>query len=146
FIDVAPERRYTLARVRGRNRRVGQVSKDTGQKPAMLIVEDSTMVLAMFNKVLELEEFNVLNAKSGSEALELAKRPDLFLIVMDVNLPDMDGFEVAERIKETAAGEAVPLIFLTALDPKNELTLRGYNAGAVDFIYKPVQPRVLQSK
>jgi len=122
------------------------VSEEISLKPAVLIVEDSSTILAAIAKALECDEFAVITASSGAEAIDLARRPELFLIMLDVNLPDMSGFDVATSIKEDTAGNKVPLIFLTAMDPQNELTFRGYQAGAVDFIYKPAHPQVLLGK
>ncbi|MBI1320691.1 MAG: diguanylate cyclase [Candidatus Hydrogenedens sp.] len=122
------------------------MSEEKSYKPAVLVVEDSPTVLAVIQKALECDDYEVINAKSGAEAIAAANRPELFLIILDVSLPDMSGFEVAEALKKQGKSEATPLIFLTAMDPQNELTFRGYQAGAVDFIYKPAHPQVLLSK
>jgi len=83
---------------------------------------------------------------SGDAALKRLLMDDFAVILMDAQMPNMDGFETATRIKERERTRNVPIIFLTAADRDAELALRGYAAGAVDYLTKPLDPWVLRSK
>jgi signal transduction histidine kinase len=88
----------------------------------------------------------LLRALSGTQALELLLQHDVALALVDVNMPGMDGFELAELMRGSARSRAVPIIFLTAAAPERLKVFRGYEAGAVDFLFKPIDPRLLESK
>ena len=121
------------------------MSETTDQKPALLLVEDDTTVLAEIERALESPDFDVVSATSGGAALGHAEASHFFLVLMDLSFEDMSGFELAEKLREKT-GTKLPLIFLTDLDRDQSLTNKGYEAGAVDFIYKPASPVVLASK
>ena len=88
----------------------------------------------------------LLKAKSGPDALELLLAHEVALALVDVQMPEMDGFELAELMRGTDRTRRVPIIFLTAGSPDQQRRFRGYDAGAVDFLYKPIEPHVLRSK
>src|SRR5207244_2226301 len=91
-------------------------------------------------------EQNLVRASSGREALRLMLREDFALILLDVVMPEMDGFETAALIRERERTRYTPIIFLTAARRGEGPLSRGYETGAVDFIYKPIDPEVLRSK
>ncbi|MET0365662.1 MAG: hybrid sensor histidine kinase/response regulator, partial [Sphingobium sp.] len=87
-----------------------------------------------------------LKARSGDEALELLLRHEIALALLDVQMPGMDGFELAEYMRGSERTRDIPIIFLTAGSADNQRRFRGYEAGAVDFIHKPIEADVLRSK
>jgi two-component sensor histidine kinase/DNA-binding NarL/FixJ family response regulator len=89
---------------------------------------------------------NLVRAQSGTEALKVLLQQDISLILMDVRMPGMDGFETAAMIRQREKLKHTPIIFVTAFDLKEEDVFRGYSLGAVDFIFKPVVPEIMRSK
>src|SRR5688572_16549934 len=85
-------------------------------------------------------------ARSGNEALRLLLKREFAVMLLDVQMPEMDGYEVATYARENPATRDVPIIFVTAVLETEEKVLRGYGTGAVDFLFKPVNPYVLRSK
>ena len=120
-------------------------SEELIQKPALLLVEDAPDILDVLREALQSEDYDVLEAVNGEEALAHAAHPALFLVILDLTFPDMDGFELASQLRSKSGTDA-PLIFLTDLERREALTIQGYEAGAADFIYKPAQPQVIASK
>jgi signal transduction histidine kinase len=111
-----------------------------------LVVDDIEDNLLALSALLQTDDVEVLTASSGPEALELLLLHDVALALLDVNMPGMDGFELAELMRGNERTRHVPLIFVTAGARDQYRTFKGYDAGAVDFLYKPVEPHVLQSK
>lgn len=111
-----------------------------------LLVDDLEENRIALEALLRRDGLDVLQAAGGAEALELLLKHDVALALLDVQMPEMDGFELAEIMRGTERTRRVPIIFLTAGGPDNQRRFRGYEAGAVDFIYKPIEPHVLQSK
>lgn len=113
----------------------------------VLAVDDKPGNLLALEAVLDAELYKVLTALSGAEALDLLKNnPDIALILLDVQMPVMDGFELARRIKEMSGFEEIPVIFITAICTEDPLVRQGYAAGAVDYFSKPFDPDVLRRK
>src|SRR6185295_15371146 len=94
----------------------------------------------------DADDRNVMTASSGKEALRMILKVDFALILMDVRMPEMDGFETASLIRRVNRSRHTPIIFLTAEGENQEWMHRGYEVGAVDYIFKPVDPGVLKSK
>ncbi|KQP18750.1 hybrid sensor histidine kinase/response regulator [Pseudorhodoferax sp. Leaf265] len=111
-----------------------------------LIVDDLDENLLALAALLQSEEVEVLQARSGTEALELLLRHEVALALVDVQMPEMDGFELAEMMRGMERTRHVPIIFVTAGTRDAQRMFRGYEAGAVDFLYKPVEPHVLCGK
>jgi signal transduction histidine kinase/DNA-binding NarL/FixJ family response regulator len=117
----------------------------TGAEPAILLVDDRPeQRLALAAVMAELGE-RVVEAASGREALRHLLRRDFALILLDVNMPDMDGFETASLIRQRQSCEHTPIIFVTA-HADDAFAARGYQLGAVDYIQAPVDPQVLKTK
>jgi two-component system sensor histidine kinase/response regulator len=112
----------------------------------VLIVDDRPENLDVLQVLLERPGLRLLRAKSGPEALELLLEHDVALALLDVHMPEMDGFELAELMRGAERTRAVPIIFVTAATPAVDRIFRGYEAGAVDFLFKPINPHLLQSK
>ena len=112
----------------------------------ILVVDDIAQNLVAIEAVLARPGLRVLKAASGVEALEILLAEEVALALVDVQMPQMDGFELAELIRGSERTRSIPLIFLTAASLDRDHHFRGYEAGAVDFLYKPIDSRVLCSK
>jgi signal transduction histidine kinase len=111
-----------------------------------LIVDDLEENLLVLAALLEGEDVELLMARSGAEALELLLVHDVALAFLDVQMPEMDGFELAELLRGSERTRRIPLIFVTAGAREQQRLFKGYDSGAVDFIYKPIEPRILKNK
>jgi signal transduction histidine kinase len=118
---------------------------DNDGKVSILIVDDQEQKLLSLEAVLGELDVEVVRANSGDEALRLLLNKEFALILLDVNMPGMDGFETARLIRQRQSTEHVPIIFITAY-PDEMLAARGYSLGAVDYILAPVLPDVLRTK
>ena len=112
----------------------------------ILVVDDVPQNLVAIAALLARPGVRILQARSGTEALETLLVEDVALALIDVQMPQMDGFELAELIRGSERTRHTPLIFLTASASDPGRTFRGYEAGAVDFLHKPIDPQVLRSK
>ena len=112
----------------------------------ILVVDDIAQNLVAAEAVLARPGIVILKASSGAEALELLLTHDVALALVDVQMPEMDGFELAELIRGSERTRSIPIIFLTAASRETGYSFRGYEAGAVDFLYKPIDIKALQSK
>ena len=112
----------------------------------VLIVDDIPDNLIALEALLRREGLEVLMAQSGAESLELLLSHEVALALLDVQMPDMDGFELAELMRGSERTKHVPIIFVTAGSRDPQRVFKGYESGAVDFLFKPIEPRVLQSK
>ena len=112
----------------------------------ILIVDDIVHNITALEALLARPDIAVLVADSGTAALDLLLKHEVALAILDVNMPGMNGFELAALMRGSPRTSHVPIIFLTATAQDASRTFRGYEAGAVDFLYKPFDPRILQSK
>ncbi|MGK5012984.1 hybrid sensor histidine kinase/response regulator [Janthinobacterium sp. MDB2-8] len=112
----------------------------------ILVVDDIAQNLVAAEAVLARPGIVILKASSGAQALELLLTHEVALALIDVQMPQMDGFELAELIRGSERTRSIPLIFLTAASREPSYSFRGYEAGAVDFLYKPIDVKALQSK
>ncbi|MFF2073747.1 response regulator [Kitasatospora sp. NPDC058162] len=116
-------------------------------RPRVLVVDDQPANLVALEAVLAAADWDVLAVASGPDALKaLLQHNDIAVIVLDVQMPGMDGYATAAQIKSRAQTRDIPIIFVTAIGADPENTLRGYDAGAVDFIVKPFDPWLLRAK
>src|SRR5438477_11772843 len=115
------------------------------QKVKILLVDDRPANLLTLEAVLEDLGQDLVKASSGKEALRHILKDDFAVILLDVKMPDMDGFETAALIRERERSRHTPILFVTA-HKNDEQVFRGYYAGAVDFLYKPINAEVLRSK
>ena len=111
-----------------------------------LLVDDLEENLVALRALLESESVELFSAKSGVDALELMLQHDFGLALVDVQMPSMDGFELAELMRGSERTRQTPIIFLTAGAWNRERIFKGYESGAVDFMFKPVEPTILRSK
>lgn len=114
--------------------------------PRVLLVDDRPDNLLALRAVLEPLGLDLVEAGSGEEALRQLLAGEFALIVLDVQMPVLDGFETARLIRGRERTRYVPIIFLTAISGQPEHYLRGYQSGAVDYVYKPFEPEILRAK
>jgi CheY-like chemotaxis protein len=116
------------------------------RKPKVFIVDDKPANHLALAAVLE-EDHELRFANSGPEAIEMLERsPDVDVILMDVHMPEMDGFECALRIKKTERIRDIPIIFVTAVYQDDPFVKRGYEVGGIDYFSKPLDPEILRMK
>ncbi len=120
--------------------------KNTFFLPNILIVDDTEENLFLLQEIISQVNVNMIMALSGSEALEKTRGIELALAILDVQMPVMDGFELAVKLNEERFDDKIPILFLTASNSNEINEYKGYGSGAVDFIYKPINIPVLQSK
>jgi PAS domain S-box-containing protein len=115
-------------------------------KVNILLVDDTPENLIALEAVLYELGQNLVKARSGEEALRLILRQDFAVILLDVNMPGISGFETAQLIRQRKSTEHIPIIFVTAISTSDTHLFKGYSLGAVDYIFTPVIPDVLRSK
>lgn len=116
------------------------------EKPNILIVDDNPENILVIQKILSRIDANILTATSGNDALFETLYNDFAVIFLDVQMPGMDGYEVAELLKSDEKTAGIPIIFVTAVDRENTKEIKGYDKGAVDFLFKPFNEAILLSK
>lgn len=112
----------------------------------ILIVDDRPENLLSLESILEAPGINLIKANSGNEALSLVLKHDIALVILDVQMPEMDGFETAELMRGTARTRNIPIIFVTAISKEEKHIFKGYESGAVEYLFKPIDPDILRSK
>ncbi|HWW17711.1 MAG TPA: response regulator [Candidatus Saccharimonadales bacterium] len=115
------------------------------EKVKILLVDDNPDNLVSIEAALESLNEDLVSARSGTDALRYLLESDFAAILLDVKMPDMDGFETAELIRSRKRSQHTPILFLTAYRNEEHL-FRGYDLGAVDFLFKPIVPEILRSK
>lgn len=115
-------------------------------KVDVLLVDDRAENLVALEVVLESLGQNLVKVQSGEAALKYLLRNDVAVILLDVQMPGMDGFETAKLIRQRERSQHTPIIFLTALKENDDLLSQGYTLGAVDYLYKPINSTILTSK
>jgi PAS domain S-box-containing protein len=140
-------------RVRG-GRASSQVARQLGEVPIeiepaerarVLVVDDDERNLLAIRTVLE-DVADVVVATSGEEALRHLLKGEFAVILLDVYMPGMDGYETAQIIRSREQTKRIPIVFLSAVNKETQHLIRGYSMGAVDYVFKPVEPLVLRSK
>jgi len=112
----------------------------------ILIVDDRPENLLVLEHLLAAPDICLIKAASGNEALGLLLEHDIALALLDVQMPEMDGFETAEIMRGNRRTQTIPIIFVTAISKEQKHVFKGYASGAVDYLFKPIEPRVLESK
>src|SRR4029453_9850597 len=107
--------------------------------PRVLVVDDDEHNLRAISKVIE-DIGEVVVAKSGEEALRHLLKGEFAVILLDVYMPGMDGYETAQLIRSREQTKRIPIVFLSAVNKEAEHLMRGYSMGAVDYVFKPVEP------
>jgi len=112
----------------------------------VLVVDDKKENLTAMAAILESPSYKIIKAESGEEALRYLLSNDVALILLDVQMPTLDGFETARAIKQRQKLRDIPIIFVTAVNREEKYITAGYGAGAVDYIFKPIDSQILKSK
>jgi PAS domain S-box-containing protein len=115
-------------------------------QPCILVVDDIDTNLILIETILKRENAKILLARSGREALEKASEIDIALMILDVSMPEMNGFELAERFRAMERHKFTPIIFVSAIYSDDSSIFKGYKSGAVDYITKPFKHEILSSK
>lgn len=115
-------------------------------RPSVLLVDDRDENLVATRRILERLEADIVCARSGFEALSLSLRQQFAVILLDVQMPGIDGFETADLLRQNETTQLTPIIFLTAINKDEVHVFKGYGSGAVDYIAKPFDPAILLSK
>ncbi len=118
----------------------------TAPRACLLLVDDRPENLLALEALLEPLGQEIVRASSGEEALRAVLQHDFAVILLDVQMPGMNGFETAGLLKSRARSRATPIIFLTAINKEERFVAEGYSVGAVDYMSKPLQPEILRSK
>ena len=116
------------------------------ETPKILIVDDRPANLVSMEHVLSGLDVELFKVASGNKALTLMIHNDFAVVLLDVQMPEMDGFEVASLMRDREATQDTPIIFVTAISKDRKNTFKGFDAGAVDFLYKPIDSHILRSK
>jgi len=116
------------------------------QSPKVLVVDDAPANLIALGAVLKPLGLHVVEARSGPQALELLDDESFVVALLDVQMPEMDGFELAARIRQLSGGAELPIIFLTAIHADEHYVKRGYQSGAADYITKPFDADILRAR
>jgi len=120
--------------------------EDGSVRPSVLVVDDVAANLITLDALLEGLDCDVVQASSGDAALRQLLKREFAVMLLDVQMPIMDGYEVAAHVRSNPATRDVPIIFLTAASDSEETALKAYGTGAVDFLLKPLNPTILRSK
>ena len=123
-----------------------QAAADAAPQAKILVVDDEPKSLFALQELLSQLGQNLMIAQSGEEALRLALKNDFAVILLDVRMPGIDGFETARLIRSRERSRLTPIIFLTAAADEMTSMFRGYEVGAVDYRMKPVVPEILASE
>src|SRR3954469_1414583 len=115
------------------------------ERPRVLLVDDDERNLLAVQRILE-DIGEVVEARSGEEALRHLLKGEFAVILLDVYMPGLDGYETAQIIRSREQTKRIPIVFLSAVNKETEHLIRGYSMGAVDYVFKPVDPVVLRSK
>lgn len=120
---------------------------DTGLvRPSILLVDDKPQRLLTYVAILESLELGIVMAGSGKEALERIEETDFAAILLDVNMPGLNGFETASRIRKHPRSAQTPIVFVTGIHVTDLDRIRGYSVGATDYVFVPVVPEILRAK
>ncbi len=121
-------------------------SRQDNVLPKVLIVDDKEENLFSMEMVLKKLPVEIIKASSGKTALSLIEKTNFSLVLLDVQMPIMDGFSAAEIIRSSKRNDTLPIIFVTAIDKEDKYVSRGYQSGAVDYLFKPLDSNILLSK
>jgi response regulator RpfG family c-di-GMP phosphodiesterase len=122
------------------------VSMEEHVKPNILLVDDRPENLLALEAIMEGVPCTIFKAHSGQEALWLVLHQQIDLVLLDVQMPEMDGFEVARMIHSKKATKDIQIIFITAISKEQKYVEKGYEMGAVNYLFKPIDPDELKNK
>lgn len=115
-------------------------------KAIILIVDDKPANILALKNLLTTKDRSLIHANSGEEALKITLHKNVDLIILDVQMPGMDGFEVAQILKLNKRTKDIPIIFATAENKERKFIMKGYDEGAIDYLFKPLDPEIVKAK
>lgn len=117
-----------------------------GERFSILVIDDQEMNQAVIAEAISGPDRHVVQAQSGAEARGLARNHDFALFLIDIMLPDVDGFEIAAELRTIEEYRSIPIIFITSVAMQPEFMFRGYELGAIDYLIRPIHPAILRGK
>ncbi|HSZ71479.1 MAG TPA: response regulator, partial [Cytophagaceae bacterium] len=120
--------------------------KNNTNKSVILIVDDKPANIYALENLLANKDVTLLNATGGKEALQIILNNEIDLIILDVQMPEMDGFEVASILKSNKRTKDIPIIFASAEKKELQSQMKGYEEGAIDYLFKPLDPDIVKAK
>jgi Signal transduction histidine kinase len=130
----------------GREERIADTMTTFKEPANILLVDDDSRNLDVLDSILACPDYRLFRARTADEALLALIAEEFAVIVLDVRMPDVSGYELAQLIKQRKRTQHIPILFLTAYYREDDDVLQGYGAGAVDYLSKPVNPLILKSK
>ncbi|MEX0686379.1 MAG: histidine kinase dimerization/phosphoacceptor domain -containing protein [Balneolales bacterium] len=124
----------------------GRVADQNDGKVNILIIDDNKMNLFTMNSILENPDLNIVSCNSGKDGLRQLLKKEFAVILLDINMPVMDGYETAKLIRLRVKSEYTPIIFITAYNYSEMDVVMGYTHGAIDYVISPIQPDILRAK
>jgi len=115
-------------------------------KATILVVDDKPANILVLENLLAAKDRTFVNATNGKDALKVTLNKDIDLIILDVQMPDMDGFEVAQILKSNKRTKDIPIIFASAEKKEHKFMMKGYEEGAIDYLFKPLNPEIAKAK
>ena len=115
-------------------------------KAVILIVDDKPANILVLEQLLASKERLLFNATNGKDALQITLNKNIDLVILDVQMPEMDGFEVAQIMKSNKRTKDIPIIFATAENKEHKYIMKGYDEGAIDYFFKPLDPEIVKAK
>jgi PAS domain S-box-containing protein len=122
------------------------MDKENNKTSTILLVDDRDKNILVLEELLEKSDRNFLKASNGNDALKLALHHNIDLIILDVQMPEMDGFEIARILKSNKRTKNIPIIFATAEIKGDNFIIRGFEEGAIDYLYKPLDREITRAK
>ena len=112
----------------------------------ILIIDDDPVNLMIMEKMLESLDVEILKGSSGAEAIQMCKKNDFALVLLDAQMPELNGFETAKKLRSTRKNKELPIIIVSAVSKTKDFILKGYESGAVDYLLKPIEKQLLHGK
>jgi PAS domain S-box-containing protein len=137
---------WTLAEIYSFLNKLAETKMEKKDKAVILIVDDKPANILALESLLEAKDRVILNATSGNDALKISLNEEIDLIILDVQMPGMDGFEVAQILKLNKRTRDIPVIFASAERKEQKFMLQGFEEGAVDYLFKPLDPAITRAK
>ncbi|MDQ8036789.1 MAG: response regulator [Pedobacter sp.] len=125
---------------------MAKAATPAAEKPRILLVDDQQSNLLALEVLLDEFDATLVRANSGNEALKMVLNQKIALVLLDIQMPDMDGYEVAELMQKNSRSQGIPVLFVTAINQSHEHVLKAYESGAVDILVKPLEPAILKRK
>ncbi len=145
--STIPSREENVARDAQRDTSTSLPATASNDEPInILLVDDEPRNLTALQSVLENSGYRLVCAESAEQALLALVAEEFAVLIIDIQMPGMSGFELAQMIKQRKKTAGVPIIFLTAYYSEDRHVLEGYSTGAVDYLHKPINPVILRSK